>query len=108
VWDRLSSEEAALLTAAYLDEPTRPDVPKTDLPSLYPFAATRQPAPFPVSDAPGVGCKAKGIWVFDGDENAATHLIRNAINLGSRAVGQMSLSIRTREAKPLRDDTAAM
>ncbi|BEJ13409.1 hypothetical protein CspHIS471_0305830 [Cutaneotrichosporon sp. HIS471] len=103
LWDRITSEEATLLTAAYLAEKKRADVNKAKLVQEIPFKTT-EPRPFPVQDLPGSGKRGQGQWVFEGDANAATHLIRNALGGGDRKLRGELLSLNGKVARYFRDD----
>ncbi|WVQ67412.1 uncharacterized protein L199_005608 [Kwoniella botswanensis] len=65
VWDRLTSEEAVLLTAAYKDNPSQGDIPKKALPERYPMVSPTDPRPYPAQELPGTGGRAEGAWAFD-------------------------------------------
>lgn len=103
MWDRITSEEATLLTAAYLSEKKRADVNKAKLAQEVPVKTTT-PRPFPVQDLPGSGKRDQGQWVFEGDANAATHLIRNALGGGDRKLRGELLSLNGKVARYFRDD----
>jgi pyruvate dehydrogenase phosphatase len=99
----MTSEEAALLVAGYLAHPKRPDVSKEKLAAEIPLSTT-EPRPFPVQDLPGKGKKASGAWAFEGDDNAATHLIRNALGGADRKIRGELLSLHGKVARYFRDD----
>lgn len=103
MWDRITSEEATLLTAAYLKEKKRDDVSKAKLAEEVPLKTT-EPRPYPVQDLPGSGNRDGGQWVFEGDDNAATHLIRNALGGGDRKLRGELLSLHGKVARYFRDD----
>ncbi|CAK9779770.1 unnamed protein product [Cutaneotrichosporon oleaginosum] len=103
LWDRITSEEATLLMAAYLNNKKRNDVNKAKLAQEIPVATT-EPRPFPVQDLPGSGKRDQGQWVFEGDSNAATHLIRNALGGGDRKLRGELLSLNGKVARYFRDD----
>lgn len=105
LWDCITSEEATLLVAGYLAHAKREDIGKTDLANQIKVKRT-EPAPYPVQDMPGTGKRAQGVWVFEGDENAATHLIRNAQGLGDRKRRGELLSLHGKVARWFRDDTS--
>jgi len=108
VWDRLSSEEATLLTAAHLDHPEHPNVPKSSLPldvSLFPPS---EPRPYPVRPLPGTTTEnSQGAWAFK-DINAATHLIRNSLAGANRMLSRQILSITPPGSRGMRDDITAL
>lgn len=109
VWDRITSEEATLLVASYLAHPTHTDVHKSALPNLFPHI----PSPpaitklYPAEPSPTDPSRREGTWVFEGDRNAATHLIRNALAGGDRKVRRELLSVTGKESRWLRDDITA-
>lgn len=103
VWDRITSEEAALLMAGYLAHPKREDVNKEKLASEITVAAT-EPRPYPVQEMPGTGKRKTGAWAFEGDDNAATHLIRNALGGADRKERGELLSLHGKTARWFRDD----
>ena len=111
MWDMLSSEEACLLLAAYYDRPLRDPISKTELPHLYPFTLPLKGSrkPYPAEPLPGTtGVYSKGEWVFKGDDNAATHLIRNGLGRGSDWERQRFLSLTPPWSRKYRDDTSVM
>ncbi|WVQ72334.1 hypothetical protein IAR50_001885 [Cryptococcus sp. DSM 104548] len=103
LWDRITSEEAALLTASYLSHPTRKPIPKTSLPKLFPLAP---PLPkseqlYPAQELP----QPEGeTWVYEGDENAATHLIRNSLAGGDVKLRGELMSLSGKVSRWMRDD----
>lgn len=103
LWDCITSEEATLLVAGYLAHGKRDDISKSDLAKQIPLKRT-EPAPYPVQDMPGVGARSRGQWVFEGDANAATHLIRNAIGEGDRKRRGELLSLHGKVSRWFRDD----
>lgn len=103
MWDRITSEEAALLMAGYLEHPKHDPVAKTDLPNQINLVTTA-PRPYPVEDMPGQGKRAKGAWAFDGDVNAATHLSRNALGGANRKKFQELMSLYGKTTRYFRDD----
>lgn len=109
VWDRLTSEEATLLTAAHLASPIHPDIPKTALLGLYPQTVPPYDHPWPKNLPPGSStCHMnKGSWVFE-DQNASTHLIRNALMGGDRDLRRKVLSCKPPQARQMRDDITAL
>lgn len=104
VWDRITSEEAALLVASYLAHPTHPDVPKQYLPSQIAFHPPPSERPYPVEPLPGTKGRDEGSWCFEGDKNAATHLIRNSLGGGDRKERGELLSMDGKMTRWLRDD----
>ncbi|EIW73223.1 hypothetical protein TREMEDRAFT_24534 [Tremella mesenterica DSM 1558] len=104
LWDRMTSEEATLLMASYLSHPTHPDIPKTDLPTQFSIQPSTEERPYPAEDLPGTGEQAKGAWVFEGDENAATHLIRNSLGGADRKLRGELLSMHGKITRWMRDD----
>ncbi|WVW84270.1 hypothetical protein I302_106300 [Kwoniella bestiolae CBS 10118] len=108
IWDRLTSEEAVLLTAAYRDEPSQGDVAKTDLAKKYPMMSPSEPRPFPAQDLPGMSTRTEGTWSFDGDADAGTHLIRNVLGGADREWRRQVLSMRELAARQMRDDLTAV
>lgn len=103
MWDRLTSEEAAALVASFMTQPKRDDVPKAELPQELKLTTT-EPRPFPVQALPGTADRAKGEWAFEGDDNAATHLIRNAFGGGDRKERSELLSLHGKASRYFRDD----
>ncbi|CAD6583353.1 MAG: hypothetical protein TREMPRED_003530 [Tremellales sp. Tagirdzhanova-0007] len=53
VWDRLTSEEAALLISAHLVHPNHPDVTKSVLPIIFPQFPPSRPRLYPAPKFPG-------------------------------------------------------
>lgn len=103
MWDRLTSEEATALVASFMTQPKRDDVPKTELPKELKLSTT-EPRPFPVQAMPGTADRAQGEWAFEGDHNAATHLIRNAFGGGDRKERTKLLSLQGKASRYFRDD----
>jgi pyruvate dehydrogenase phosphatase len=104
VWDRISSEEAVLLMASYLNPPTNSAIPKTQLAEQYRLAPPIEPRPYPADPLPATTDEKKsGSWVF-GDKNAATHLIRNSLAGGDQQKREELLSVHGDVARWLRDD----
>lgn len=111
MWDKLSSEEACLLAAAYYDRPLQDPIAKTQLTKAYPLAGPPEGVrrPYPAEPFPGtMGVYAEGQWVFQGDDNAATHLLRNAMGRGDDWERQRMLSLVGPMARSYRDDTTVM
>jgi len=104
VWDSITSEEATLLVASYLKHPTHPDIPKAYLPQQFPLKPPPAERPYPAQDLPGTKSRADGTWAFEGDKNAATHLIRNSIAGGDRKERGELLSMTGKMTRWLRDD----
>ena len=105
----MTSEEAALLVAAHLQQPYQQPVAKTLLPHRVRFHPPTIPRPFPAEPVPGSREKREGAWVFM-DENASTHLIRNT--LGSRGWEEETrrkvLSMSDGWVKDMRDDSTVL
>jgi len=104
VWDRITSEEATLLLASYMKHPVHPDIPKSYLPESFSLLAPALPRLYPTQDLPGTGERKEGTWVYEGDQNAATHLIRNSLAGGDRKLRGELLSLRGDVTRWLRDD----
>jgi len=104
LWDRITSEEATLLVASYLSHPKHEDIPKTSLPATYPLIPPIEPRPYPAEELPGSPDRADGAWVFEGDSNAATHLIRNSLAGADRQWRRELLSMRGKPTRQKRDD----
>ena len=105
VWDSITSEEATLLVASYLKHRTHPDIPKTILPTAFPLMPTSpQERLYPIQDLPGTASRSNGAWVFEGDENAATHLIRNSLAGADRQYRAELLSMHGKVVRRVRDD----
>jgi pyruvate dehydrogenase phosphatase len=106
VWDRITSEEAILLVASYLSHPRHSDIPRKTLPTSFPLRPPlpESERPYPAQDQPGTADRAEGSWVFEGDKNAATHLIRNSLAGGDRKLRGELLSINGKVTRWLRDD----
>lgn len=90
--------------AKYLESTQSEDIPKTELPKLLGFVPPPEPRPHKANDLPGTGKRASGSWVFEGDNNAATHLIRNAFGAHDRTRHRQLLSMRGKNARRWRDD----
>nr|XP_019048296.1 hypothetical protein I302_02066 [Kwoniella bestiolae CBS 10118]OCF27226.1 hypothetical protein I302_02066 [Kwoniella bestiolae CBS 10118] len=101
LWDRLTSEESVLLLASYLSHPKHPDIPKTDLPNLYPLLPANGERPYPVQELPQPRDES---WAFEGDTNAATHLIRNSLAGANRKNRAELLSLNGKVSRWMRDD----
>ncbi|WWD22768.1 hypothetical protein CI109_107261 [Kwoniella shandongensis] len=103
LWDNITSEEATLLVASYLAHPTHIEIAKTSLPNLFPLVP---PPPkserlYPAQDLPQ---PAGETWVYEGDKNAATHLIRNCLGGGDKKkIGEL-LSMHGEVPRYYRDD----
>jgi pyruvate dehydrogenase phosphatase len=102
VWDLLSSEEAVGLVASHLAHPLREPIPRREVQSglLEQNRSSRGLCPGPRPK----GEELDGVWVYE-DENAATHLIRNAFG-ASQHVGTAyeMLSINTLTGRWFKDD----
>ncbi|KAK4688528.1 pyruvate dehydrogenase phosphatase, partial [Tremellales sp. Uapishka_1] len=107
LWDRLSSEEATLLAAAYLEHPSHADIPKALLPQQFPLAAVSEPRPYPAQEMPGQGSRSRGGWVFEGDKTIATHLIRNMFG-DDRELRKRVFSASGGNARNMRDDVTVV
>ncbi len=103
----MSSEEATLLVALYLAHPKHPDISKNALPSQFPLIP-QENRPYPAQDLPGSKTRSTGGWVFEGDGNAATHLIRNSLHGDDRKSRNQLLSIQGKVSRDLRDDITVM
>jgi len=66
--------------------------------------ATTEPRPYPVQEMPGKGKRKVGAWAFEGDANAATHLIRNALGGADRKERGELLSLHGKTTRYFRDD----
>ncbi|KAK6904804.1 hypothetical protein I204_08407 [Kwoniella mangroviensis CBS 8886] len=101
LWDRLTSEESVLLIASYLDHSKHSDISKTELPNLYPLLPSKGERPYPVQDLPQ---PKDGSWAYEGDTNAATHLIRNSLAGANRKNRAELLSLNGKVSRWMRDD----
>lgn len=111
VFDRVTSEEATLLMATYLEHEDHPPITiaKTDLPSRISLSDPPTERPWPAEPLPGTSGRDIGQWVFANDENAATHMIRNSLpGHGNPEVHRMALSLRDSTARQFRDDMTAV
>ncbi|WWC69502.1 uncharacterized protein I206_103444 [Kwoniella pini CBS 10737] len=108
VWERLTSEEAVLLVAAFKDNATQGDLSKIALAEKYPLIPPKEPRLFPVQDLPGTESRSEGSWTFEGDKDAGTHLIRNVLGGSDKEWRQQVLSLRDSAARQMRDDMTAM
>lgn len=107
MWGFISSEEAALLVAAYIDDDSNRTVSKVDLPRKHQFVKSHH-RPWPVEDLPGSkGDKSTGVWSFQ-DDNLALHLTRNALGRGSAWERQRLLSMKDNGHRLFRDDMTTM
>lgn len=104
VWDRMTSEEATLLLASYLSHPTHTDIPKSTLPANFHLMPPMTERLYPAEDLPGSKPRASGAWAYEGDQNAATHLIRNSLGGADRNKRGELLSITGKVTRYLRDD----
>ena len=104
VWDRITSEEATLLIASHLSHKAHPDIPKSQLPTIFPLAPPPEHRMYPAEELPGSSNESKGAWVFEGDDNAATHLIRNSLAGADRKTRGELLSLTGNVTRRLRDD----
>jgi len=102
----ISSEEAAFLTSAYIAHPKHPDVTQQSLPSVVQFAGPPQESDrlYPAQPLPGTPSSTSGGWVFEGDTNAATHLIRNSLAGADRQARAELLSLKGDISRRKRDD----
>ncbi|WRT63309.1 uncharacterized protein IL334_000214 [Kwoniella shivajii] len=101
LWDRLTSEESVLLLASYLSHSTHPDIPKTQLPKLFPLVQPTEERPYPVQELPQ---PTGASWAYEGDSNAATHLIRNSLAGANRKNMAELLSMTGEVTREMRDD----
>jgi len=96
-----------MLKAAHVDRPLRDDVAKTELADQYkldPAAEkTYQGEPLPDTTTR----ELEGVWSFR-DENAALHLLRNALGHGDEWVRRRLLSLRGSMVRSYRNDTTVM
>lgn len=102
VWDFIRSEEAVGLVATHLEHPKHAPIPREVVQDglIYQNRASRErhPGPRPKDEA------LKGDWVYE-DDNAATHLIRNAFSTSKAVDGVYELlSIPSPESRRWRDD----
>ena len=104
VWDCLTSEEATLLVASHISHRTHSDISKTDLPKLFRLLPQPKDRLYPAEDLPGSGSRSSGSWVFEDDDNAATHLIRNSIAGADRVRRGELLSLTGKITRRVRDD----
>lgn len=93
-----------MLVAKYLQSTQATDIPKTDLPKQLGFVPPAEPRPYKADDRLGTGGQIPSAWVFEGDQNAATHLIRNAFGANDRKFHRQLLSMRGKDARTFRDD----
>ncbi|WVO20711.1 uncharacterized protein IAS62_002010 [Cryptococcus decagattii] len=107
LWDRITSEESTLLVASYLAHPSHKPLPKSSLLKRFPLAAPPPPSarPYPAQDlcAP-TGEAARDTWVYEGDGNAATHLIRNSLAGGDVTMRGELMSLSGKVSRWMRDD----
>ncbi|WWC57705.1 uncharacterized protein I303_100239 [Kwoniella dejecticola CBS 10117] len=101
LWDRLTSEESVLLMASYLSHPTHSDIQKTELPRLYPLNPPIEERPYPVQELPQ---PTDSSWAYEGDTNAATHLIRNSLAGANKKNRAELLSLNGKVSRWMRDD----
>ncbi|WWC85446.1 uncharacterized protein L201_000309 [Kwoniella dendrophila CBS 6074] len=101
LWDRLTSEESVLLTASYLSHPQHNDIPKIELPKLYPLQEPLSERPYPVQELPQPKDES---WAYENDQNAATHLIRNSLAGANRKNRAELLSMTGKVSRWMRDD----
>ncbi|WWC97377.1 hypothetical protein V866_004256 [Kwoniella sp. B9012] len=104
LWDRFTSEEASYLVASHLIHEIHPDQSKVQVMASCPHSSPlpENEHPFPKEDL-----TVEGKWVYE-DNNAATHLIRNAIGGDDRELRRQFLSLRSPGVRSARDDTTAM
>lgn len=102
VWDSISSDEALGLVATHLEHPKHSPIPREAVQDelIIQNRASRERHPGSRPKDEGL----KGDWVYE-DDNAATHLVRNAFGT-SRAVDTAYelLSIPNPESRRWRDD----
>lgn len=84
--------------------PTHPEIHKSTLPLQFPLTPPLTNRPYPADPLPGTAEKSNGTWVFEGDSNAATHLIRNCLGGGDRKARNELLSVTGEVTRYLRDD----
>ncbi|WWC67205.1 uncharacterized protein I206_101112 [Kwoniella pini CBS 10737] len=101
LWDRLTSEESVLLMASYLSHPEHSDIPKTELPKLYPLSPSIEERPYPAQDLPR---PSDSSWAYENDSNAATHLIRNSLAGANKKNRAELLSLNGKVSRWMRDD----
>lgn len=77
----------------------------SDTPAANPSpATTASDHPYPAEPLPGSADRGVGTWVYEGDQNAATHLIRNSLGGGDRKGRNELLSLTGGVTRWLRDD----
>lgn len=110
VWARMTPEEACLIQVASVSGQKLPEtMPKTALQALFPFSPPNEPRPFPQADLPcTTASNSSGSWIFAGDGNAATHLVRNCVARGDAELAQILLSARGGLVRQMRDDISAV
>ncbi|WWC61165.1 uncharacterized protein I303_103745 [Kwoniella dejecticola CBS 10117] len=108
IWERIASEEAVLLVAAYKHDPTQGEVSRMALAEKYPLMAPGEDRKFPIQDLPGTGSRAEGSWTFEGDADASTHLIRNVLGGSDKEWRRQVLSMRESASRQMRDDLTAV
>ncbi|KAL7420258.1 hypothetical protein Q5752_005227 [Cryptotrichosporon argae] len=106
LWDRITSEEATLLVASYLKHRTADPISRTNLAAVVPLSTAGPDAhPYPTEPAPDSAERvAHPPWAFEGDANAATHLIRNSLAGAAADKRAELLSVHGKVARWLRDD----
>lgn len=105
VWDRITSEESTLLVASYMAHPSHKPLPKSALPKRFPLAPPPSTRPYPAQDLPApTGEAASDAWVYEGDGNAATHLIRNSLAGGDVKTRGELMSLSGKVSRWMRDD----
>lgn len=97
----MTSVEAALGTIARSEHPIQHDIPWPALVDMYPIKQLS--APWPSEEIPGYEA---GHWAFE-DENAGTHLIRNALCGGDKQLLKEMLSLKY-GTRSFRDDCTVL
>lgn len=101
------SEEAVLLLAGYTEHPFHPDVsiPRSrSTLAAHILLKLTDPRPYSIDTLPGSPGQDEGTWAFEGDKNAATHLVENALAGGDKWVRGCLLSMRGPITRQMRDD----
>lgn len=98
-----------------MTHPLHPEIHKSILPRQFPLAppppisstslkGAVDGRPYPAEPLPGTPGRSDGTWVFEGDANAATHLIRNSLGGGDRKGRNELISVTGEVTRWLRDD----
>ncbi|MCJ1285555.1 hypothetical protein MMC26_004896 [Xylographa opegraphella] len=102
LWNRMNSEQAVLLVGKWLDKKSSPETSKADAPKQSPYSQRIGSDVPPRSQMTAWEVHAESIIVVD--DNAATHLARNALGGADEELFRGMLTFRAPFSRNIRDD----